>query len=151
MDSPYVGRRGQEFRGESDWHSDRREDGCHSPRASPCSHECAPPSSCVLLLTDLPSPPDFFSSAPNNICFSWYHYFWSSDIVHPTLSAPPRGSLPFPFTHSTFVFLNMFWPTFEFCFSNLVPWFCWMLQPYWSPIADPSSMLQPYHTGHSSL
>lgn len=56
----------------------------------------------------------------------------------------PRGaSPPFPFTHSTFLFLNMFWPIFLFCFSNLTPWPCWMHQPQWPLITDRSSCCVP--------
>ena len=103
---------------------------------------------CSLTFTLLPGP---FWPAPNPSGVSWCVISGLSTSCLQTLSGPVRGSSSFPLFTRSYLFLNMFWLIFLFCFSNLAPWPISMPQPRPPLITERSSKLCPYHTELSAL
>lgn len=119
---------------------------------SPLSQMYKPSLSCVILLTDLHSIARPLLCTKRHLLFLTVLFLESQHPPSKPCQIPWGATLSFPFSHSSFLFLNMFWTTLLFFwFSNLVPWPCWMHQPHHLLTADRSSKLCPFYTGHSYL
>lgn len=113
---------------ESEQDSNRRKEGSHLSCDSPLSYKEEPSLHCIVLLTDLHSAarPLLFCTT-EHLLFLILLFLESQHPPSKLYQIPWGAALPFPFSHCSFLFLNMFWPTFLlFCFSNLVPWPCWI-------------------------